>query len=330
MRPLSFVAPFVLALVWSTAASAADHVVRVSPDGAQTFSPQTLTIRIGDTVTWVNPNMVSAHNIVADDVSFTSGSAAVGPWSYSRTFTSTGTFGYYCAPHGGPGLGQSGTIVVVDAFEVAHGSDVIDDLNGVADRYRIGQRPFASYEMVVDAVAGNPQLQLDRTNASNTVLQSGVPVTAIIDHSQSIRWQNTAATAEDTQRIRVSCPSNCSGNDRYRLRAYETTYAVPRFNNSGTQVTVLIIQNPTDAPVTGTIYFWSPAGTLLNSGGTVFNLAARAATVLQTATVAGVAGQSGTITITHTARYGELAAKAVALEPATGFSFDTPAIWRPR
>jgi multidrug resistance efflux pump len=39
-----------------------------------------------------------------------------------------------------------------------------------------------------------------------------------------------------------------------------------------------------------------------------------------------VPGQSGTITVDHLGRYGEVTGKAVALEPATGFSFDTPLV----
>jgi hypothetical protein len=43
-----------------------------------------------------------------------------------------------------------------------------------------------------------------------------------------------------------------------------------------------------------------------------------------------VAGTSGTVTITHDGRYGDLAGKVVALEPSTGFSFDSPAVLRAR
>ena len=46
--------------------------------------------------------------------------------------------------------------------------------------------------------------------------------------------------------------------------------------------------------------------------------------------LAGTAnGTSGTITITHNGRYGQLAVKAVALEPTTGFSFDIPGQHKP-
>ena len=44
----------------------------------------------------------------------------------------------------------------------------------------------------------------------------------------------------------------------------------------------------------------------------------------------GLAGQSGTVTIASNAPYGALAGKVVALEPATGFSFDSPLPYRPR
>ena len=50
---------------------------------------------------------------------------------------------------------------------------------------------------------------------------------------------------------------------------------------------------------------------------------------MNTATVPGVAGQAGTITIAHDGGYGNLAVKSVALEPATGFSFDTPGLYKP-
>jgi hypothetical protein len=51
---------------------------------------------------------------------------------------------------------------------------------------------------------------------------------------------------------------------------------------------------------------------------------------LNTATVAGVAGQGGAITISHEGRYGDLTGKTVALEPSTGFSFDSPMTARAR
>jgi hypothetical protein len=51
---------------------------------------------------------------------------------------------------------------------------------------------------------------------------------------------------------------------------------------------------------------------------------------LNAAAVPGLAGKVGPITVSHDGRYGDLTDKTVALEPATGFSFGSPMIARPR
>jgi hypothetical protein len=218
--------------------------------------------------------------------------------------------------------------------ELVHGSDQLHDLGALPgpaadqDWYRISQKPFSSYEIVADATSGDigTTLSVTRTDAAGTgLLQSSVAVG--VGYSRSLRWSNSTSAAEDTQRIAVasgSCTTACGADDVYRLRAYETTYAVPRFNNSGTQVTVLLLQNPTNYTIAGTVYFWTATGT--SAGTFPFSLAPKALQVLNTATVA--AGQSGALTVAHDGRYGDLSGKSVALEPATGFSFDSPMVAR--
>lgn len=215
--------------------------------------------------------------------------------------------------------------------ELAHGSEETHDLKGKKARdedwWRISQKGHSSYEVVVDAATGGAiPVALDRMAADGTtVVQSAIAVGA--GGVRSLRWENTAATAVDDQFIRVmgAC-TKCARDDGYRIRLYETTYTVSRFNNSGTQVTVLIVQNPTDYAVTGNARLWD------NSGGLVatspFGLAPRQTAVVNTSVIA--AASSGSITIGNDARYGDLAGKAVALEPATGFSFDTEMRPRPR
>jgi hypothetical protein len=112
----------------------------------------------------------------------------------------------------------------------------------------------------------------------------------------------------------------------YLLRAYETTLLVPRFNNSGTQVTVLVVQNVSDRAIAGNLWFRDASGAV--AGSAALSLAPRSTVALNTATV--VSGVSGTIAISHDGRYGDLAGKAVAVEPATGFTFDTALQPRPR
>ena len=214
--------------------------------------------------------------------------------------------------------------------ELDHGSQQPADLLVRPDFYRIGQKPCSSYEVVVDGTSGDiVPVSLERLAGNNVaVLQSASPVA--VGDSVSLRWENTTPLTVVNQHIRVdaACAPACGADDVYRIRAFETTYSIPRFNNSGSQVTVLLLQNPAAYDVTGHIWFWSTSGTLV--GTQAFNLLARQTMVLNTATVVGVAGQGGTITVSHDGRYGDLAGKTVALEPSTGFSFDSPMSARPR
>ena len=70
------------------------------------FTPGTITVHVGDTVTWTN-NGPTNHTATANDGSFNTGTLKKGQ-SASHTFTKTGTFAYICAIH--PFM--KGTIVV--------------------------------------------------------------------------------------------------------------------------------------------------------------------------------------------------------------------------
>jgi plastocyanin len=64
------------------------------------FSPSTLTIKAGDTVSWVNQGS-APHTVVSDSgspVKFQSAELQTGA-SYSFTFSKPGTYPYYCSVH---------------------------------------------------------------------------------------------------------------------------------------------------------------------------------------------------------------------------------------
>jgi hypothetical protein len=214
--------------------------------------------------------------------------------------------------------------------ELNHGSEQRGDLLVRPDYFRIGQKPYSSYEIVVDGTSGDiVPVALHRLASNNvTVLQTASAIA--VGDSVSLRWENGTAATIVNQQIRMdgSCAGGCGADDVYRIRAFETTYRVPRFNNSGSQVTVLLLQNPASYPVTGNVWFWSASGALLGSH--PFSLNGRETLVLNTATVPGAAGLGGTITLSHNGRYGDLTGKTVALEPSTGFSFDSPMLALPR
>src|SRR4051812_56138 len=86
------------ALVAAAPAGAATHTVSVVDFS---FSPSSLTVGVGDTVTWTN-NGGSQHTVTADDSSFDSGTLDPGD-SFSHTFTNAGSVAYHCEFHGSPG-----------------------------------------------------------------------------------------------------------------------------------------------------------------------------------------------------------------------------------
>jgi hypothetical protein len=229
--------------------------------------------------------------------------------------------------------------------ELVHGSMQVHDLGALSgpvaadqDWYLLGQKPFSSYEIVVDETSGDigsgkgPMVERIALDGS-TVLQNSLPVEEGLGFARSLRFRNTIATPVNDQYLRVmsgGCTTDCGPDDRYRIRAYETTFAIPRFNNSATQGTVVLIQNPTDYTVTGTLIFFSAAGAVLHQQPFTPPIPPHGLYSVATPGIPALAGQSGTITVIHDARYGDLVGKAVALEPSTGFSFDTAMVWRPR
>jgi len=79
------------------------------PGTAQPFSPATFTVRVGDSVTWFNADVME-HTVTSDagtPVAFDSPLLNSGD-TFSFTFTQAGTYAYHCAPH--PTM--TGTIIV--------------------------------------------------------------------------------------------------------------------------------------------------------------------------------------------------------------------------
>ena len=237
------------------------------------------------------------------------------------------------------------TIVNTPNFLV-HGARQVHDLEvrpgPVADEdwYMVYTLPYSSYEFLQDGTTGATvvptRLTVERTDVTGTVLQTGRNLGNQINWADAITmsWENaTAATQFDLVRVTSpACGISCTSNEQYTVRFYETTYSIPRFNNAGGQLTVLILQNLNTVPagvtpVHGTVHFWSTAGSLLATH--VFSLSALETLVVNTASIPGAAGVGGAITVSNDGRYGQLSGKAVALEPATGFSFDSPMTPKP-
>ena len=74
------------------------------------YSPATITVKVGTTVKWTNSDAYSMHTVTSDDgTTFKSGNIVAGS-SFSFTPTTTGTFLYHCTLHGG----MTGTLTVTN------------------------------------------------------------------------------------------------------------------------------------------------------------------------------------------------------------------------
>ncbi len=84
---------------------------------ASQFQPSTLTIKVGESVTWINRDSY-AHTVTSDAGGSPLDSPTLGPkesWTY--TFSDPGTYAYHCTPHAyrdgsGEYRGMTGRIIV--------------------------------------------------------------------------------------------------------------------------------------------------------------------------------------------------------------------------
>jgi hypothetical protein len=220
------------------------------------------------------------------------------------------------------------------------------DLEGTAaspdiDFMAIAERDRHSYEARVAGIywengCGLPPCpRFDRVTAGNNVLTPGVATSddlaqGIEAAGLSVRWifeappVGLAPEGDQTGNLLRAIGDELvplPAGRTYDVELFDTTMFVPRWNNSATQTTVFLIQNTTNATVTGNVYFHDGAGNLLAT--VPLSVDEHGLRVLNTAAVPGLAGQGGSAMIAQLGGYGAINGKAVALEPATGFTFDT-------
>ncbi len=84
------------------------------------FSPNDITIKVGDTVRWTNADGGAPHTVTADDSSFTSVTAS--SFTFEETFDSVDEILYHCTVHSSPGRNRDTSMngrVIVEAAEAA-------------------------------------------------------------------------------------------------------------------------------------------------------------------------------------------------------------------
>jgi plastocyanin len=104
MRFFSAIFAMVLMTIGTISSRAATQFVRMNNF---TFTPQNLTVEVGDTVTWTN-EVITGHDTTCQGV--WASPLLARRQTFSFTFTTPGTFNYICTPH--VSFGMTGRITV--------------------------------------------------------------------------------------------------------------------------------------------------------------------------------------------------------------------------
>ena len=96
---------------------AATIPVQVGAGGLK-FTPQNVTIHVGDTVqwTWVGSGHSSTSGTPGNPDGLWDSGVQNSGFVFSHTFTTAGTFNYFCSPHGAC-CGMIGTVTVTEAVD---------------------------------------------------------------------------------------------------------------------------------------------------------------------------------------------------------------------
>lgn len=125
--------------VSSTIRAQGETAVVEAADG-NVFEPATITVNVGDTVTWRNTDDVP-HTSTSDDEVWDSGALATGE-EFSFTFEEAGTFPYFCAFH--PGM--EGTVVVREAQQEAEPTAAVEPTETTQVESTVAAEPTAVAE----------------------------------------------------------------------------------------------------------------------------------------------------------------------------------------
>lgn len=98
--PRFFAVPLLTAGIWlgcalpAAAADTAEVVIE-----KMLFVPQTLKVKPGTTVTWVNREKRTSHSVLFEQENLPESDRLFSGETYQRTFDKAGTYPYRCGPH---------------------------------------------------------------------------------------------------------------------------------------------------------------------------------------------------------------------------------------
>ncbi len=111
---LALTTALALAITFAGPAAALDEDISIDAEG---FSHASVTILVGETVTWTNNDAGVTHSVTAEDGTFDSGDLAPGE-TFAHTFTEAGTYAYSSS-----GNGEFEGVVVVEVGGIGGNGD---------------------------------------------------------------------------------------------------------------------------------------------------------------------------------------------------------------
>jgi hypothetical protein len=168
--------------------------------------------------------------------------------------------------------------------------------------------------------------RVDRTGAILTedvgVVNGGPGTGNVPANDRSVRWIGNLEGNSTFDFVRVRGSADLEDATYvYTLRSWDTTYRVPRWNAANGQTTILVVTSLIQANVAARILFFGEDGTLVTTVEALF--VRNRPLVYSSASNFALTGKSGFALIAHNGGYGALTGKAVSVDPATGFTFDT-------
>jgi plastocyanin len=245
----------VAALIAGTATAANTPIAAHSADN--TWSPSTATIHVGDSVTWTNDG--GFHNVCVRKPGgsgcdeFRNGDAGPSWAAYtnSHTFTTAGTYSFYCEIHGTATSGMQGTITVQTDNT---GSSTTD--TGTGPNTGTGTTPTQTTDTSTTPTQTETQTTADRTGPAFTgklkrrssrqslIIDLGSSEDAALKAtvfrrapgSQSFRKVGQASVAVKAGRNVVKLPRKAGGSGRSGAYRVKLQLVDAAGNKSGTRV----------------------------------------------------------------------------------------------
>jgi len=186
-KQLSGLAAVVAATGFLASSPAWAVTTEVEATGAKTFSPSSVTAKVGDSVHWFSTLDGVDHTVTQDAGVFDSG-ALVDAFSFTRKF-SAGTYSYHCKKHGDQGM--VGTVTVAP--------QVLSTPAGLPFTVKwaaLGTNTGNTYDVMYRVGRGVWKTWSDNTSAKSMVFGATGPVTVIPGKTYSFKVRSGTGVKE--------------------------------------------------------------------------------------------------------------------------------------